>query len=159
MAAWWVSTTQVPRWGIPLFVGLSMFIGFLLGRWFEVPGSSEFWTIAGQPVATLFAGLAALGAAILAYITGKRAWHQAKEHHRSDRSWSRLQWVIDKGASPGSNDPGLTETLREKILDAIEAESYSLDDSTLKEAVVAYSTEVIDRYREVKDAQPGVLKT
>nr|EJI98624.1 hypothetical protein JVH1_3880 [Rhodococcus sp. JVH1] len=61
--------------------------------------------------------------------------------------------MIDKGASPGSNDPGLTETLREKILDAIESESYSLDDSTLKEAVVAYSTEVIDRYREVKDAQ------
>ncbi|WP_016885071.1 MULTISPECIES: hypothetical protein [unclassified Rhodococcus (in: high G+C Gram-positive bacteria)] len=155
IATWWHSTTWVTRLVMFGIAVLFLLIGYFLGRCVEVPGASEFWAIAAQPLATLFAGLAALGAATLAYVTGRRAWGQAKEHHRSDRCWSRLQWVIDKGSSPGSRDSGLSEALREKILDAIESEAFDLDDAALKEAVAAYSDEVIDRYLDVKDAPPA----
>ncbi|MCJ0949940.1 hypothetical protein MTX37_28880 [Rhodococcus sp. ARC_M8] len=115
--------------------------GFCLGRAVEVPGSEKFWSIGAQPIATLIAASAAVLAGALAFMTGLRSREQDREHHCSERSWSRLQWVIDKGSSTNP-DAGLDEGLRDAILSEIELEAAKLDDESLKKAVGFYRLQV-----------------
>ncbi|MCA1008987.1 pentapeptide repeat-containing protein [Rhodococcus hoagii] len=55
--------------------------GYLAGRAFAIPGSSEFWDIAAQPVATAFAGIGAIAAGALAFANGHRTRLQDARHH------------------------------------------------------------------------------
>lgn len=140
---WWrelTATTKCVIVVLPIVVGIVMgILGFILGRVFEVPGPTEIWRIATQPLATITTGLAALFAGLLAYTSGKQTRDQEKDHHGSDRCWLRLQWVIDKSSNETSGDTGLSPILRRAILKEIEMESKTLDDLSLRTAVATYS--------------------
>lgn len=133
---------RVYKWLAPTIALLIFIVGYGFGRTVEVPGTHEFWRIATQPAATLIAALAAIFAGVLAFATGLKSREQDREHHCSERSWSRLQWVIDKGSST-TPDTGLDEGLRDAILTEIEVEAAKLDDESLKKAVFMYSLQVV----------------
>lgn len=147
--AWWAGhwanlPIKTKRTFKSLAIGIAvicLFVGFFLGRIVEVPGSEKFWSIGAQPMATLLAAGAAVLAGALAFMTGLRSREQDREHHCSERSWSRLQWVIDKGSSTNP-DAGLDEGLRDAILTEIELEAAKLDDESLKKAVTFYTLQV-----------------
>lgn len=57
-------------------------VGFLLGRAFSVPGTTAFWDLAAQPIATLSAGAGAITAGYLAFHNGEKSRALEAGHHR-----------------------------------------------------------------------------
>ncbi|MFM9262261.1 pentapeptide repeat-containing protein [Rhodococcus sp. 5A-K4] len=77
--------TDVSKWvTYPARAAVGSVVGagiFLLGRSFEVPGSSEFWDLAAQPLATTVAGAGAIAAGLLALHNGAKTRSLDASHH------------------------------------------------------------------------------
>ncbi|WP_160098551.1 pentapeptide repeat-containing protein [Rhodococcus sp. T7] len=56
--------------------------GYLAGRVVTVPGSTQLWDIAAQPIATALAGAGAIGAGYLAFHNGEKSRALDTEHHK-----------------------------------------------------------------------------
>lgn len=71
----------IPGGSAPLLI----FVGYLLGRWQEVPGSTEFWKSYAQPVAVAGAGLLALFGGLAGLFGVLTASARAQEDNRASR--------------------------------------------------------------------------
>lgn len=59
-------------------------MGVVIGKAFDVPGSTQFWELAAQPIATVCAGLGAVGAGALAYWNGQLSRKQEQGIYTAD---------------------------------------------------------------------------
>jgi len=107
------------RWFVATVIAVTaVFVygaGFFSGRAWAVPGSTQFWTVAAQPLATLAAGALALGAGALALYgvhlssNRNRAATAAEIKQRDDAAkvgelWKRFEWVVEQLSQQSSSD-------------------------------------------------------
>ncbi|AHK35556.1 hypothetical protein Pd630_LPD10106 (plasmid) [Rhodococcus opacus PD630] len=146
VAKWWRALTNTTKCVIIALPIVTFIVGYILGRAFQVPLPEVFWRIVSQPAATLVTGALALAAGGLAWKTGTQKRIQDEEHHRSDRCWERLAWVIDKGSNETPGDTGIGHDLRMSLLDEIDKEARTLDDKGLQVSVLKYIFEVAEAF-------------
>ncbi|WP_009475903.1 pentapeptide repeat-containing protein [Rhodococcus sp. JVH1] len=71
------------RIGVPVSTGIAGLAGgYLIGRLFAVPGSTQIWEVAAQPLATALAGAGAITAGYLAFHNGEKSRSQDAHHHK-----------------------------------------------------------------------------
>lgn len=64
-------------------------VGYFCGRIVAIPGTTRFWDIAAQPLATLFAGIGAITAGGLAFYNGHKSRELEADHHRESSTQER----------------------------------------------------------------------
>ncbi|NMD64249.1 UNVERIFIED_ORG: uncharacterized protein YjbI with pentapeptide repeats [Nocardia globerula] len=82
-----------PKIGIGAAAGA---VGLLLGRAFSVPGSTEFWEVAGQPSATVLASAGVITAGYLAFQNGEKTRGLDAQHHRETMNGDRESNLQDR---------------------------------------------------------------
>lgn len=82
-----------PKIGIGAAAGA---VGLLLGRAFSVPGSTEFWEVAGQPSATVLASAGVITAGYLAFHNGEKSRGLDAQHHRETINGDRESNLQDR---------------------------------------------------------------
>lgn len=83
----------LPKIGIGAASGA---VGLLLGRAFSVPGSTEFWKVAGQPSATVLASAGVIAAGYLAFHNGEESRRLDAQHHRETMNGDRESNLQDR---------------------------------------------------------------
>ena len=124
-------------------------IGFLSGRAWTVPGSTEFWTVAAQPIATLTAGTLALGAGALAlygvHLSSRRsrAATAAEIKQRDDAArigelWKRFEWVVEQLSLQSPDDAAIDEDQAVDIVIGIRDSAEQYGDKHLSQMLDVY---------------------
>ncbi|MDH6679240.1 uncharacterized protein YjbI with pentapeptide repeats [Rhodococcus sp. LBL1] len=108
----------VARGGALVAVGL---VGYFIGRIVAIPGTTPFWDIAAQPLATLFAGVGAITAGGLAFYNGHKTRKQDADHHRSSSENQREASLRDRYTTAATQLADPSPAIREAGVYAIAA--------------------------------------
>jgi hypothetical protein len=144
-----------------------LFVGFAAGRTHEVPGRTEFWRVAGQPVATFGAGLCALvvglGALFGVLEVSRRTLADAAVDRKQtahdlelSRCWERFNWVVEQAASSKAGAAELFPAeMITNMLKGLTADARRLKDTTLEEGLYSYSCMLAAQFASVVAQQQG----
>lgn len=133
---------------------MSVFIGYMCGRTFAVPGSTDFWKAVGPPIATFGAGLCTLTVGFVAFFgvilsahIGRRATERMDQ---LARCWERFTWVVEQtsGSMPGGAAALFPPEVRDEVVRKLVSDAERLDDGTLLVALTEYQTAVGEEWAQ-----------
>ncbi|NKS70673.1 hypothetical protein GS584_18890 [Rhodococcus hoagii] len=96
-------------------------VGYFVGRIVAIPGTTPFWNIAAQPLATLFAGIGAITAGCLAFYNGHRSREQEADHHRDSATQERESGLRERYTAAAGQLADTKPAIREAGVYAIAA--------------------------------------
>ncbi|MFD9663444.1 pentapeptide repeat-containing protein [Rhodococcus sp. NPDC059968] len=93
----WSQAVPRRRIVVPAAIGIvGLVLGYLAGRWVEIPGDTQWWDIAAQPIATFLAGVGAIGAGYLAFRNGEKSRALDTQHHKETTEGGRESGLRDR---------------------------------------------------------------
>ena len=102
------------RFAVPAGTGLiGLVSGYIAGRLFAVPGSTQFWDIAAQPVATTLAGAGAITAGYLAFHNGEKSRALDTQHHRETTEGTRESGLRERYTTAAGQLANTSPAIRE----------------------------------------------
>ncbi|WP_221281162.1 pentapeptide repeat-containing protein [Prescottella equi] len=96
-------------------------VGYFIGRMVAIPGTTPFWDIAAQPLATLFAGIGAITAGCLAFYNGHKSRELDAAHHRSSSGNERESSLRERYTTAATQLADPNPAIREAGVYAIAA--------------------------------------
>ncbi|WP_183511385.1 hypothetical protein [Mycolicibacterium sp. BK556] len=130
-------------------IALLLYVGYVTGRFMAVPGTTEFWKVAGQPIATVTAAVLAIAAAGLAlygvHLSSSRVRtsaasdvEQRVRNERVGRCWERFEWLVNQ-IEDSDEKYAFPPELVVPTLEAVADEAATLKDDSLIRVTADYA--------------------